>query len=79
MDFQSAMETFAEAWAAANTVKSEVANDLSQVSFTSLLIYFMNVSLRGENTIFIILRRHLHSYGIFMDLYYSKWKVIKVL
>ncbi|CAG9132424.1 unnamed protein product [Plutella xylostella] len=25
MDFQSAMETFAEAWAAANTVKTEAA------------------------------------------------------
>lgn len=33
MDFQSAMETFAEAWAAANTVKSEAPSDLSQVSF----------------------------------------------
>ncbi|XP_047507826.1 homeobox protein dve-1 [Pieris napi] len=30
MDFQSAMETFAEAWAAANTVKSEAPSDLSQ-------------------------------------------------
>ncbi|OWR53491.1 hypothetical protein KGM_201460 [Danaus plexippus plexippus] len=30
MDFQSAMETFAEAWAAANTAKSEVPSDLSQ-------------------------------------------------
>ncbi|CAB3239771.1 unnamed protein product [Arctia plantaginis] len=30
MDFQSAMETFAEAWAAANTVKSEVPTDLAQ-------------------------------------------------
>ncbi|XP_059048032.1 uncharacterized protein LOC131843414 [Achroia grisella] len=30
MDFQSAMETFAEAWAAANTVKSEGPSDLSQ-------------------------------------------------
>lgn len=36
MDFQSAMETFAEAWAAANTVKSEAPSDLSQASF---LIY----------------------------------------
>ncbi|GBO99194.1 hypothetical protein EVAR_71239_1 [Eumeta japonica] len=32
MDFQSAMETFAEAWAAANTVKSEAPSDLSQSS-----------------------------------------------
>lgn len=31
MDFQSAMETFAEAWAAANTVKTEAA-ELVQVS-----------------------------------------------
>lgn len=38
MDFQSAMETFAEAWAAANTVKSEVPNDLSQVRFNGILI-----------------------------------------
>ncbi|XP_013194755.2 homeobox protein dve-1 [Amyelois transitella] len=30
MDFQSAMETFAEAWAAANSVKSESASDLTQ-------------------------------------------------
>ncbi|XP_047024637.1 homeobox protein dve-1 isoform X2 [Helicoverpa armigera] len=30
MDFQSAMETFAEAWAAANTVKSEAQSDLAQ-------------------------------------------------
>ncbi|XP_063394969.1 homeobox protein dve-1 [Cydia fagiglandana] len=30
MDFQSAMETFAEAWAAANTVKTEAANELAQ-------------------------------------------------
>lgn len=32
MDFQSAMETFAEAWAAANTAKSEAPSDLSQAS-----------------------------------------------
>lgn len=35
MDFQSAMETFAEAWAAANTVKSEAGNDI--LSQTDLL------------------------------------------
>lgn len=40
MDFQSAMETFAEAWAAANTVKSEVPNDLSQVR--NDLFFFLN-------------------------------------
>lgn len=39
MDFQSAMETFAEAWAAANTVKTEVPSDLSQVSFLGLVIF----------------------------------------
>lgn len=32
MDFQSAMETFAEAWAAANTVKTE-NNEMAQVSW----------------------------------------------
>lgn len=32
MDFQSAMETFAEAWAAANNVKTEAPTDLAQVS-----------------------------------------------
>lgn len=40
MDFQSAMETFAEAWAAANNVKTEVPSDLSQVSV------FLNLFLR---------------------------------
>lgn len=43
MDFQSAMETFAEAWAAANAnanaVKSEMPSDLSQVS-ESCLFHF---------------------------------------
>lgn len=38
MDFQSAMETFAEAWAAANTVKSEVPSDLSQVSVSNTIL-----------------------------------------
>ncbi|XP_045770841.1 homeobox protein dve-1 isoform X2 [Maniola jurtina] len=36
MDFQSAMETFAEAWAAANTAKSEAPSDLSQTLATEL-------------------------------------------
>lgn len=54
MDFQSAMETFAEAWAAANTVKSEVANDLSQVSYLQVKInkcsVFVILDLNAENT-----------------------------
>ena len=41
MDFQSAMETFAEAWAAANTVKSEGPSDLAQVS---LIFSFLGLS-----------------------------------
>ncbi|XP_050361557.1 uncharacterized protein LOC126780880 isoform X3 [Nymphalis io] len=36
MDFQSAMETFAEAWAAANTAKSEAPSDLSQTLSSDL-------------------------------------------
>lgn len=41
MDFQSAMETFAEAWAAANTVKSEAPSDLSQVIFDIYPLLFI--------------------------------------
>nr|XP_026496566.1 uncharacterized protein LOC113401060 isoform X2 [Vanessa tameamea] len=36
MDFQSAMETFAEAWAAANSAKSEAPSDLSQTLSSDL-------------------------------------------
>lgn len=38
MDFQSAMETFAEAWAAANTVKSEAPSDIAQVGIFDIFL-----------------------------------------
>lgn len=50
MDFQSAMETFAEAWAAANTVKSEVPNDLSQVRND---LFFLTLIFLKKNDVVI--------------------------
>lgn len=52
MDFQSAMETFAEAWAAANTVKSEVASDLSQVSWLLLVWLIKKYRIQYVNHMF---------------------------
>lgn len=43
MDFQSAMETFAEAWVAANTESNTLSENIPQVNFSK--ICYLNFTL----------------------------------
>jgi len=49
MDFQSAMETFAEAWVAANTKGGSLSDvGCSQVSHLLTLIHFKQFNINAE-------------------------------